>query len=130
MQFDGNGRFGNRSWSLTYYPEHDSFEKLISSARTFGFYEDARHLWSQGLAQGASLDNTVVIKDGQVLNEGGLRYPDEHIRHKMLDAIGDLALAGGQILGHFKSMNSGHSLNNRLLRALFANNSAWCWADY
>lgn len=125
MKFNANGRLGGQSWSLDYYPDHDDFGDLLSPARTFGFYEDAQRLWSQGLAQGASLDNTVVIKEGKIMNEGGLRFPDEFIRHKMLDAIGDFALAGAPILGHFVGLNSGHGLNNQLLRALFADQSAW-----
>jgi UDP-3-O-[3-hydroxymyristoyl] N-acetylglucosamine deacetylase len=127
MQFNANGRLNNQSWSFVYYPDHDDFGDLLSSARTFGFYEDAQHLWSQGLAQGASLDNTVVIKDGEIMNEEGLRFSDEFVRHKMLDAVGDLALAGAPILGHFMGINSGHALNNQLLHALFADESAWCF---
>lgn len=130
MQFNANGRLSNQSWSLDYYPDHDDFGDFLSSARTFGFYEDAQRLWGQGLAQGASLDNTVVIKEGgAVMNEEGLRFSDEFVRHKMLDAIGDLALAGGTILGHFIGINSGHALNNQLLRALFADKSAWRFED-
>ena len=87
----------------------------------------SQHLWSQGLAQGASLDNTVVIKEGEIMNEEGLRFSDEFVRHKMLDAVGDLALAGAPILGHFIGVNSGHALNNQLLRAFFADESAWCF---
>lgn len=126
IQFNANGRLGNQSWSLSYYPEQDDFCDLLSAARTFGFYEDAQHLWSQGLAQGASLDNTVVIKEGKVMNEDGLRFNDELVRHKMLDAVGDFALAGMPILGHFVGVNSGHALNNQLLRVLFADKSNWC----
>ncbi len=125
MQFNANGRLANQAWSLDYYPDHDDFGDLLSSARTFGFYEDAQHLWAQGLAQGASLDNAIVIKDGKVMNEEGLRFSDEFVRHKMLDAIGDLALAGAPIQGLFSGENSGHGLNNQLLRALFADDSAW-----
>jgi UDP-3-O-[3-hydroxymyristoyl] N-acetylglucosamine deacetylase len=125
MQFNANGRLDNQAWSLNYYPDHDDFGDLLSNARTFGFYEDAQHLWAQGLAQGASLDNAVVIKDGKVMNEEGLRFSDEFVRHKMLDAIGDLALAGAPIQGLFSGENSGHGLNNQLLRALFADESAW-----
>lgn len=125
MQFNANGRLANQAWSLNYYPDQDDFGDLLSSARTFGFYEDAQHLWAQGLAQGASLDNAVIIKEGKVMNEGGLRFSDEFVRHKVLDAIGDLALAGAPILGHFFGENSGHGLNNQLLRALFADESAW-----
>jgi len=125
MYFNANGRLADQAWSFTYYPDHDDFGDLLSSARTFGFYEDAQHLWSQGLAQGASLDNAVIIKDGKVMNEDGLRFSDEFVRHKMLDAVGDLALAGAPIQGLFCGENSGHGLNNQLLRALFADDSAW-----
>lgn len=125
IHFNANGRLNNQSWSFVYYPEHDDFADILSAARTFGFYEDAQHLWSQGLAQGASLDNTVVIKDGQIMNEEGLRFADEFVRHKMLDAIGDFALAGASIVGSFVGVNSGHGLNNQLLRALFADPTAW-----
>lgn len=129
MQFNANGRLAGQVWTLEYYPAHDDFADLLSSARTFGFYEDAQALWSQGLAKGASLDNTVVIKEGQVMNEEGLRFSDELVRHKMLDAIGDLALAGGSLVGHFVGINSGHALNNQLLRTLFADESAWCFEN-
>jgi UDP-3-O-[3-hydroxymyristoyl] N-acetylglucosamine deacetylase len=125
MHFNANGRLANQAWSFNYYPDHDDFGDLLSCARTFGFYEDAQHLWDQGLAQGASLDNAVIIKDGKVMNEEGLRFADEFVRHKMLDAIGDLALAGAPIQGSFSGENSGHGLNNQLLRALFADKSAW-----
>jgi UDP-3-O-[3-hydroxymyristoyl] N-acetylglucosamine deacetylase len=127
MEFNANGRLANQAWSLVFYPDQDDFGDLLSAARTFGFYEDAQHLWAQGLAQGSSLENTVVIKDGKVMNEEGLRFADEFVRHKMLDAIGDLALAGAPILGHFLGVNSGHALNNQLLRALFSDESAWCF---
>jgi UDP-3-O-[3-hydroxymyristoyl] N-acetylglucosamine deacetylase len=127
MHFNANGRLNNQSWSLTYYPDHDDFTDLLSTARTFGFYEDAQYLWSQGLAQGASLENTVVIKDGEIMNEAGLRFADEFVRHKMLDAIGDFTLAGVPIIGSFVGTNSGHGLNNQLLRALFADETAWSY---
>lgn len=127
MHFNANGRLNNQNWSLSYYPDSDDFGDLLSAARTFGFFEDAQHLWSQGLAQGASLENTIVIKDGEVMNEDGLRFKDEFVRHKVLDAIGDLALAGSPIVGHFIGENSGHGLNNQLLRALFADESAWSY---
>ena len=127
MQFNANGRLANQSWSFVYYPEHDDFGDLLSAARTFGFYEDAQHLWAQGLAQGSSLSNTVVIREGKIMNEEGLRFSDEFVRHKMLDAVGDFALAGAPILGHFMGVNSGHALNNQLLHALFADETAWCF---
>lgn len=125
MKFDANGRLLPQQWSYTYYPDHDDFSSLLSEARTFGFYEDAQKLWSAGLAKGASLENTIVINHDGIMNEDGLRYDDELIRHKVLDAIGDLALAGVHIIGHFDGVNSGHALNNKLLRALFSDPTAW-----
>jgi UDP-3-O-[3-hydroxymyristoyl] N-acetylglucosamine deacetylase len=101
------------------------FKNEIGRARTFGFFEEVDQLRKLGLALGGSLSNAVVIKDDQVINEEGLRYGDEFVRHKLLDAIGDLALAGAPILGHFHGYCSGHALNNQLLRALFADRSSW-----
>lgn len=106
----------------------DAFKTEISRARTFGFFEEVDQLRKAGLARGGSLDNAVVIKDQQVMNEDGLRYGDEFVRHKLLDAVGDLALAGAVIRGHFHGSCSGHALNNQLLRALFADTSAWRYA--
>lgn len=107
----------------------DNFNHIISDARTFGFYEDAQKLRDLGLAQGASLNNTIVIQnDNTFMNPEGLRSEDELVRHKILDAIGDLSLAGMRILGHFRGVNSGHSLNNQLLRHLF--NTPDAWKDY
>jgi UDP-3-O-[3-hydroxymyristoyl] N-acetylglucosamine deacetylase len=103
----------------------DSFKSEISRARTFGFFEEVDQLRKAGLARGGSLDNAVVIKDQQVMNEEGLRYADEFARHKLLDAVGDLALAGAVIRGHFHGSCSGHALNNQLLHALFADPSVW-----
>jgi UDP-3-O-[3-hydroxymyristoyl] N-acetylglucosamine deacetylase len=127
IHFDAKGRLAEQS--IIYYPNHDDFLDLLAAARTFGFYEDAQVLWDKGLAQGASLENTIVIKDGTVMNEEGLRFADEFVRHKMLDAVGDLALSGMRILGHFQGTNSGHMINNQVLRALFADDSAWCILD-
>lgn len=103
----------------------EAFRSEISRARTFGFFEEAEQLRKIGLARGGSLDNAVVIKDAQVMNADGLRYADEFVRHKLLDAVGDLALAGVTIIGHFEAYCSGHAMNNRLLHALFADSSAW-----
>jgi len=107
----------------------DSFKRTLAGARTFGLIEEVEHMRSRGLALGGSLDNAVVVADDQVLNAGGLRYRDEFVRHKMLDTLGDLALAGAPILGHFHGSRSGHALNNRLLRALFADARAWRMVD-
>ncbi len=104
-----------------------AFKSDLARARTFGFLAEVEHLRAHGLARGGSLDNAVVIGDGIVLNQDGLRYDDEFVRHKILDSVGDLYLAGAPILGHFHGCRSGHTLNNRLLRALFADESAWCY---
>jgi UDP-3-O-[3-hydroxymyristoyl] N-acetylglucosamine deacetylase len=106
--------------------EYDLAEyiKMVSKARTFGFYEQLEYLHQNNLAKGASLDNAVGILNEGVLNEGGLRYEDEFVRHKLLDAIGDFYV-GGYILGHFNCYKSGHTLNNKLLHAIFADESAW-----
>lgn len=102
----------------------DEYIKMVSKARTFGFYEQLEYLHKNNLAKGASLDNAVGIADDGVLNEGGLRYDDEFVRHKLLDAIGDFYV-GGFILGHFNCYKSGHTLNNKLLHAIFADKDAW-----
>lgn len=101
------------------------FKAEIGRARTFGFYEEVDQLKKLGFARGGSLKNAIVIKDNAILNEDGLRYPDELARHKLLDAIGDLALAGAPIRGHFTGHCSGHALNNQLLRSLFSNPANW-----
>lgn len=101
------------------------FKSDICRARTFGFLDEVDDLHAAGLAQGGSLDNAVVVSGKTVLNDGGLRYSDEFVRHKVLDAIGDLYLAGGPLVGHFHGVQSGHTLNRRLLAALFADPGAW-----
>lgn len=106
-----------------------AFKSHLARARTFGFLKEVDHLRANGFALGGSLDNAVVVDDDKILNEDGLRYPDEFVRHKMLDVIGDLSLAGARVEGHFRGVRSGHSLNNRLLHALFADSTAWCWAS-
>jgi len=105
----------------------ESFRTEIARARTFGFIEDVERLQAAGLARGGSLDNAVVVNGAKILNKGGLRYADEFVRHKVLDAVGDLYLAGGPIVGHFRGVRSGHALNRRLLEALFADRRAWCY---
>jgi UDP-3-O-[3-hydroxymyristoyl] N-acetylglucosamine deacetylase len=102
-----------------------SFRRELARARTFGFMKDVERLWAAGLALGASLDNTVAIGDDRVINREGLRFSDEFVRHKALDAVGDLALAGAPILGSFRSHRGGHRLNALVLRALFADSEAW-----
>jgi UDP-3-O-[3-hydroxymyristoyl] N-acetylglucosamine deacetylase len=97
----------------------------IAPARTFGFADDVEHLRARGLALGGSLRNAVVVGRDRILNEEGLRFPDEFVRHKTLDAIGDLYMAGAPILGRYVGHCAGHALHNKLLRALFADRSAW-----
>ncbi|MEO5339369.1 MAG: UDP-3-O-acyl-N-acetylglucosamine deacetylase [Magnetococcus sp. MYC-9] len=102
-----------------------TFIKEISRARTFGFLKEVEQLRSNGLARGGSLDNAIVMGDFRILNEGGLRYEKEFVRHKMIDAIGDLYLLGHPVIGHFRGVRSGHALNNMLLRKLMAHANAW-----
>jgi UDP-3-O-[3-hydroxymyristoyl] N-acetylglucosamine deacetylase len=102
-----------------------SFLKEISRARTFGFMRDLETLRAHNLALGGTLDNAIVLDDVGVMNEDGLRYEDEFVKHKILDAIGDLYLLGHSLIGEFSGHKSGHGLNNRLLRALLADKDAW-----
>jgi UDP-3-O-[3-hydroxymyristoyl] N-acetylglucosamine deacetylase len=102
-----------------------SFVKELSRARTFGFTQDVEAMRSRGLAMGGSLDNAVVIDDFRVLNSEGLRFDDEFVKHKALDAVGDLYLLGHPLIGAFHGHKSGHALNNLLLRALIADARAW-----
>lgn len=106
-----------------------SFRREVSRARTFGFMKDVERLWKAGFALGASLDNTVALGDDAVINPEGLRYPDEFVRHKTLDAVGDLALAGAPILGHYRSFCGGHKMNVAVLQALFADRTAYAIVD-
>ncbi len=106
-----------------------TFKKELARARTFGFLHEVEALWSAGLARGGSLENAVVVSGRKILNEEGLRYEDEFVRHKILDAVGDLYLAGAPLLGHFEGVCSGHAHTNQLLRALLADEEAWCWGE-
>lgn len=102
-----------------------SFVKEVSRARTFGLLREVEQLRERNLALGGSLDNAIVVDDYRILNEDGLRYEDEFVKHKVLDAIGDLYLLGYSLIGAFSGFKSGHALNNRLLRTLMENESAW-----
>jgi len=102
-----------------------TFVKEVSRARTFGFMKDIEFLRENNLALGGSLDNAIVVDDDKVINEDGLRYADEFVKHKILDAIGDLYLLGHSLIGEFKGFKSGHALNNKLLLALLENTDAW-----
>ena len=122
--------FAERSNALSLDFSVNSYMREISRARTFGFMADFERLQKYHLASGASLDNTIVIDDYRILNEDGLRYDDEFVKHKILDAVGDLYLLGSSLIGHFEGYKSGHELNNLLLRALFANEQAWEYATF
>jgi UDP-3-O-[3-hydroxymyristoyl] N-acetylglucosamine deacetylase len=124
IDFD-NGAVSRQAMSVGLV--NGTFKKELARARTFGFLHEVEQLWAAGLARGGSLDNAVVISGEKVLNEDGLRFDDEFVRHKVLDAVGDLYLAGAPIIGHFHGVRSGHATNNRLLRALFADPDAWCY---
>ena len=107
-----------------------SFVKEVSRARTFGFMDDLEALRNAGLAQGGSFDNAIVMDSFHILNDDGLRYDDEFVKHKVLDAIGDLYLLGHPLIGAFSAHKSGHALNNRILRDLVENESAWELVSY
>jgi UDP-3-O-[3-hydroxymyristoyl] N-acetylglucosamine deacetylase len=102
-----------------------TFVKEVSRARTFGFMKDIEFLRENNLALGGSLDNAIVVDDDKVLNEDGLRYADEFVKHKILDAIGDLYLLGHSLIGEYRGFKSGHALNNKLLLSLLDNPDAW-----
>jgi UDP-3-O-[3-hydroxymyristoyl] N-acetylglucosamine deacetylase len=114
---------GQQALSLDIEP--DTFRREIARARTFGFMRDVSKLWSAGYALGASFENTLVISEDRVLNPEGLRFADEFVRHKVLDAIGDLALAGQPLLAAYKTVCGGHKLNYAVLSALMSDRSAW-----
>lgn len=116
---------GTQQMSLRLLP--GMFARDIAFARTFGFAQDVEKLKSMGLARGGSLDNAVVLDGDEIVNPEGLRSSDEFVRHKILDAVGDLMLAGAPIAGVYEARQPGHALNNQLVRALLANPDAWCW---
>ncbi|MCP2678135.1 UDP-3-O-acyl-N-acetylglucosamine deacetylase [Maricaulaceae bacterium NA33B04] len=107
----------------------DAFSDLVAPARTFGFRRDLNMLLKNGLARGGSLDNAIVIDEGKVANPEGLRFADEFVRHKALDALGDLYLAGAPILGLYRATRPGHGLNAKAVEALLADETAWRWAN-
>jgi UDP-3-O-[3-hydroxymyristoyl] N-acetylglucosamine deacetylase len=122
IEFD-HPLIGRQEFALECRPE--TFRQEVARARTFGFMRDVAKLWSAGYALGASLENTLVVADDRVLNPEGLRFPDEFIRHKVMDAVGDLALAGAPLLGAYRSICGGHKLNYAVLSALMSDPSAW-----
>ncbi len=111
--------------SLHFQPSEEAFLREVSDARTFGFLSDVKTLQANGLAKGASLDNAVALGEDSVLNEDGLRYKDEFVRHKILDLIGDMSLVGMPIIGHIVAHKSGHGLNSKMAEKLLANAESW-----
>lgn len=117
--------FRRRTQSASMDFSSTSFLREVSRARTFGFTRDLEMLRAKNLALGGTMDNAIVLDEFRVLNEDGLRYEDEFVKHKILDAIGDLYLLGSSLIGEFSGYKSGHALNNRLLRTMMADESAW-----
>ena len=114
-----------KSQSLTVTVTNGTFEKEISRARTFGFYADYEQMKRYGLSQGCSLDNVVVLKGATVMNDGGLRYADEFVRHKILDCLGDFSLLGMPLLGHIVTNKTGHALNHIFLEKFLSEKACW-----
>lgn len=117
--------FANTKQNVTVDLGENSYIKEVSRARTFGFMQDVEYMRSQGLALGGNLDNAIVMDEYRVINPDGLRFEDEFVKHKVLDAIGDLYLLGHPLIGAFTGYKSGHALNNALLRSMLADESAW-----
>jgi len=126
IEFD-HPLIGRQSFMLDVEPA--AFRREVARARTFGFMRDVAQLWSAGYALGASFENTLVVAESRVLNPDGLRFPDEFARHKALDAIGDLALAGAPLIASYRSVRGGHKLNHAVLSALMADRSAWTYVE-
>jgi len=122
--------FANTKQHVTLDLDEHAYVRDISRARTFGFMQDVEYMRSQGLALGGSLDNAIVMDEYRVLNADGLRFEDEFVKHKVLDAIGDLYLLGHPIIGAFSGFKSGHALNNALLRELLADEQSWEFVTY
>jgi len=122
--------FQGRNLETTVDFSSSAFVKDISRARTFGFMHEIEYLRSKGLAQGGSMDNAIVVDEYRILNEDGLRYEDEFVKHKVLDAIGDLYLLGNSLLCEYRAHKSGHSLNNRALRLLMDQEDAWEYVTF
>jgi UDP-3-O-[3-hydroxymyristoyl] N-acetylglucosamine deacetylase len=126
IEFD-HPLIGRQSFAVDVEP--DLFRRELCRARTFGFMRDVSKLWSAGYALGASFENTVVIAENRVLNPEGIRFPDEFVRHKAVDAVGDLALAGAPLIGAYRSVRGGHKLNHAVLTAMMADRSAWAYVE-
>jgi UDP-3-O-[3-hydroxymyristoyl] N-acetylglucosamine deacetylase len=126
IEFD-HPLIGRQAFAIDVEP--DTFRRELARARTFGFMRDVAKLWSAGYALGASFENTVVVAENRVLNAEGVRFPDEFVRHKAVDALGDLALAGAPLIGAYRSVRGGHKLNHAILMALMADRSAWGYVE-
>jgi UDP-3-O-[3-hydroxymyristoyl] N-acetylglucosamine deacetylase len=126
IEFD-HPLIGRQAFAIEVEP--DAFRRELARARTFGFMRDVAKLWSAGYALGASFENTVVVAENRVLNPEGMRFPDEFVRHKAIDAIGDLALAGAPLIGAYRSVRGGHKLNHAVVTALMADQSAWTYVE-
>ena len=130
IDFGDHPVFRNTDQTAVFNFSSAAYIKEVSRARTFGFLSDYELLRGQNLALGSSLDNAVVINDYRILNEDGLRYPDEFVKHKVLDTIGDLYLLGSNLLGEFEGYKSGHGLNNLLLKTLMSDEKAWEYVTF
>jgi UDP-3-O-[3-hydroxymyristoyl] N-acetylglucosamine deacetylase len=126
IQFD-HPLVGRQSFAIDVQP--DLFRRELSRARTFGFMRDVTRLWSAGYALGASFENTVVVAESRILSTEGMRFPDEFVRHKVVDAVGDLALAGAPLIGAYRSVRGGHKLNHAVVAALMTDRSAWTYSE-
>jgi UDP-3-O-[3-hydroxymyristoyl] N-acetylglucosamine deacetylase len=126
IEFD-HQLIGRQTFALDVEPS--LFRSELARARTFGFMRDVAKLWSAGYALGASFENTVVIAEDRILNTEGIRFADEFVRHKAVDAIGDLALAGAPLIGAYRSVRGGHKLNHAVVTALMADPSAWTFGE-
>jgi len=118
---------GRQKFTLDLEPQ--AFRRELARARTFGFMRDVTKLWNAGYALGASFENTVVIAEDRVLNADGVRFPDEFVRHKAVDALGDLALAGAPLIGAYRSVRGGHKLNHAVVTALMNDPTAWSYTE-
>ncbi len=122
-----NTLIGRQEWFTEV--NESTFKRDVARARTFGLVQDIEKMRAMGLARGGSLENAIVVNGQEVLNEEGLRFPNEFVRHKVLDSIGDLYLVGTPIMGHFQGDRAGHALTLRLLHTLFAEEDAWEWTE-
>lgn len=118
---------GQQSFAIELFS--GDFESKISDARTFGFAHEAKALRAMGLALGGSMDNAIVLDEKTIMNPEGLRHHDEFARHKVLDAVGDIYIAGGPMIGHYEALKPGHNMNNRILHQLFSDAGNWEWVD-